>query len=117
MKRLAGTAACVLALALAAQAHAASEAEMMHEFSAAAEKAIKPGNTPEQVAAFLKAHNFYPTEYAQAKHRMSGYSMYDKDGAFTPDATRAAFAANADFSFDERDRLASYRVNVQKVER
>lgn len=117
MKRLAGMAACACALTLAAQAHAASEAEMMQAFSAAAEKAIKPGNTPEQVAAFLKSHNFYPTEYAQPKHRMSGYSMYDKDGTFTADATRAAYAANADFSFDERDRLADYRVNVQKVER
>jgi hypothetical protein len=110
-------AALALGLLLATNAHARNETEIAQELSAAAAKAALVGNTPDQVAAFLKSRNFYPGEYARAKRTLSGYSMYDKDGSFTPDSTQAAYAANADFSFDERDRLQDYRVSVQKVDR
>jgi hypothetical protein len=109
--------ALALGLVLAANAYARNETEIALEISAAAAKAALVGNSPEQVAAFLKARNFYPAEYARAKRKLSGYSMYDKDGSFTPDSTQAVYAANADFSFDERDRLQDYRVSVQKVDR
>jgi len=98
-------------------AYAKSPDEMAKEISASTGKSVRPGATPEQIADYLKAHNFYPSPYARKSRRLSGYSMYMRDGRFTADPLQAAFGAHVSFTFDERDRLKGYNVDVEKVGR
>ncbi len=117
MKRQAGMfALCAASLfCVANAAYAKSLQDVATDVSIVAGREIRTGSSPAEVAAFLKMHNFYPTEYSHNYQRMAGHSMSNQDGVFTTDSTQAAFAINMDFQFDERDRLKHYDVDVQKV--
>ncbi len=44
-------------------AHAKTQADMEREIASLTATEIRAGSTPQQISAFLKAHDFYPTEY------------------------------------------------------
>ncbi len=98
-------------------AQAGGQDEIKTEISAAAQRSLQTGSSPAQVAAFLKAQNFYHPEYRSTTRQMSGYSMYSQDGKFTPDSRQAAFSVYLHFNFDERDQLKGYEVSVAEVGR
>ncbi len=103
-------------LCAAGAAHASSSEEVRQALAAAASREIHPGDTPDQVAAFLKSHHFYASAYTRGRG-IVGHSMFGQDGAFTADSMQAAYAASLKFRFDDKERLQDYQLEVQSVGR